>query len=35
MRGSCVEMDYDLCIFPALGEPGLQGPEQGGEGNLL
>lgn len=33
--GSCVEMDCDLCISTALGEPGLQGPEQGWEGNLL
>ena len=33
--GSCVEMDCDLCISTALGEPGLQDPEQGGEGNLL
>ena len=28
-------MDCDLCISTALGEPGLQGPDQGGEGNLL
>ena len=35
MCGSCVEMDCDLCISIALGEPELQGPEQGWEGNLL